>query len=114
MEKIKLKKLKCMLLSFLPAYLKGMIIKLMILNKACPLDSTSQSKGPQYCPSKCYTTYEIYYIIHAFLNIFNDGKEGQKLKTVNSKELELKVSNGNVIISGAKIQGGIAKHPMVL
>ncbi|SRR6266487_3713956 len=36
---------------------------------------------------------------------FKDLKDGQKLKTINGKELDVKVSNGNVTINGAKLQG---------
>ena len=36
---------------------------------------------------------------------FKDFKDGQKLKTINGKELDVKVSNGNVTINGAKVQG---------
>jgi uncharacterized surface protein with fasciclin (FAS1) repeats len=38
-------------------------------------------------------------------NSFMDFKDGQKLKTVNGKELDVKVNNGDVTINGAKIQG---------
>lgn len=38
-------------------------------------------------------------------NNFKDFKDGQTLKTLNDKELEVKVSNGNVTINGAKVQG---------
>lgn len=36
---------------------------------------------------------------------FKDFTDGQKLKTVGGKELDVKVSNGNVTINGATIQG---------
>lgn len=36
---------------------------------------------------------------------FKDLKDGQKLKTVNGKELDVKVSGGDVTINGAKLQG---------
>jgi len=36
---------------------------------------------------------------------FKDLKDGQKLKTISGKELDVKVSNGNVTINGAKLQG---------
>ena len=35
---------------------------------------------------------------------FNDFKDGQKLKTVNGKELDVKVANGDVTINGSKVQ----------
>jgi len=38
-------------------------------------------------------------------NNFKDFKDGQKLKTLNGKELNVKVSNGDVTINGAKLQG---------
>jgi uncharacterized surface protein with fasciclin (FAS1) repeats len=38
-------------------------------------------------------------------NNFKDFKDGQKLKTLGGKELDVKVSNGNVTINGAKVQG---------
>lgn len=34
-----------------------------------------------------------------------DLKDGQKLKTVNGMELDVKVHNGDVTINGAKLQG---------
>lgn len=37
-------------------------------------------------------------------NNFKDFKDGQKLKTLEGKELEVKVSNGNVTINGARVQ----------
>lgn len=36
---------------------------------------------------------------------FKDLKDGQKLKTINGKELDVKVNNGNVTINGANVQG---------
>jgi uncharacterized surface protein with fasciclin (FAS1) repeats len=36
---------------------------------------------------------------------FKDLKNGQKLKTLNGKELDVKVLNGDVTINGAKVQG---------
>ena len=38
-------------------------------------------------------------------NNFKDFKDGQKLKTVDGQQLNVKVSNGNVTINGAKVQG---------
>jgi uncharacterized surface protein with fasciclin (FAS1) repeats len=38
-------------------------------------------------------------------NNFKDFTDGQKLKTLSGKELDVKVSNGTVTINGAKIQG---------
>src|SRR5678816_1493003 len=35
---------------------------------------------------------------------FKDLKDGQKLVTVNGRELQVKVSNGDVSINGAKVQ----------
>lgn len=37
-------------------------------------------------------------------NNFNDLKDGQKLVTVNGRELQVKVSNKEVTINGAKVQ----------
>ena len=37
-------------------------------------------------------------------NNFKDFKDGQKLKTLEGKELDVKVSNGDVTINGAKVQ----------
>jgi len=37
-------------------------------------------------------------------NNFKDLKDGQKLKTLDGKDLDVKVSNGNVTINGAKVQ----------
>jgi uncharacterized surface protein with fasciclin (FAS1) repeats len=45
-----------------------------------------------------------YHIVEGKTN-FKDFKDGQKLKTMNGKELNVKVSNGNVTINGAKLQG---------
>ena len=45
-----------------------------------------------------------YHVVTGKTN-FKDLKDGQKLKTVNGKELDVKVSNGNVTINGAKVQG---------
>ena len=45
-----------------------------------------------------------YHIVEGKTN-FKDFKDGQKLKTINGKELDVKVSNGNVTINGAKVQG---------
>ena len=36
---------------------------------------------------------------------FKDLKDGQKLKTVGGKDLEVKVAHGDVTINGAKVQG---------
>jgi len=36
---------------------------------------------------------------------FRDLKDGQKLKTLGGKELDVKVLNGDVTINGAKVQG---------
>ena len=36
--------------------------------------------------------------------LFKDLKDGEKLKTVNGKELQVQVKDGNVSIEGAKIQ----------
>ncbi|MDX2046448.1 MAG: fasciclin domain-containing protein [Chitinophagaceae bacterium] len=36
---------------------------------------------------------------------FKDLKDGQKLKSVNGKELDVKVNNGHVTINGATVQG---------
>ena len=36
---------------------------------------------------------------------FKDLKDGQKLVTVNGRELQVKVLNGDVTINGAKVQG---------
>jgi uncharacterized surface protein with fasciclin (FAS1) repeats len=38
-------------------------------------------------------------------NNFKDLKDGQKLKTMEGKELDVKVTNGDVTINGAKVQG---------
>ena len=38
-------------------------------------------------------------------NNFKDLKDGQKLVTVNGRELQVKVSNQEVTINGAKVQG---------
>ena len=45
-----------------------------------------------------------YHVVQGKTN-FKDLKDGQKLKTINGKELDVKVSNGNVTINGAKVQG---------
>jgi len=44
-----------------------------------------------------------YHIVRGKTN-FKDFKDGQKLKTLEGKELNVKVSNGNVTINGAKVQ----------
>jgi len=44
-----------------------------------------------------------YHIVRGKTN-FKDLKDGQKLKTLEGKELNVKVSNGNVTINGAKVQ----------
>lgn len=36
---------------------------------------------------------------------FKDFKDGQKLKTVNGKQLDVKVSNGTVTINGSTVMG---------
>jgi uncharacterized surface protein with fasciclin (FAS1) repeats len=38
-------------------------------------------------------------------NNFKDFKDGQKLKTLDGKELDVQVRNGNVTINGSKVQG---------
>jgi len=38
-------------------------------------------------------------------NNFKDLKDGQKLVTVNGRELQVKVNDGNVTVNGAKVQG---------
>lgn len=38
-------------------------------------------------------------------NNFNDLKDGQKLVTVNGRELRVKITDGNVTINGANLQG---------
>jgi uncharacterized surface protein with fasciclin (FAS1) repeats len=38
-------------------------------------------------------------------NNFKDFKDGQRLKALNGKELKVKVTNGDVTINGAKLQG---------
>ena len=45
-----------------------------------------------------------YHILRGKTN-FKDFKDGQKLKTINGKELDVKIINGNVTINGAKLQG---------
>lgn len=45
-----------------------------------------------------------YHVVEGKTN-FKDLKDGQKLKTINGKELDVKVSNGNITINGAKVQG---------
>ncbi len=44
-----------------------------------------------------------YHVVTGKTN-FKDLKDGQKLKTINGKELDVKVSNGNVTINGSKVQ----------
>ena len=44
------------------------------------------------------------YVVEGKTN-FKDLADGQKLKTLGGKELSVKVSNGNVDIDGARIQG---------
>lgn len=44
-----------------------------------------------------------YHIVRGKTN-FKDLKDGQKLKTLDGKELNVKISNGNVTINGAKVQ----------
>ena len=44
-----------------------------------------------------------YHIVRGKTN-FKDLKDGQKLKTLEGKELNVKVSNGDVTINGAKVQ----------
>ena len=44
-----------------------------------------------------------YHIVPGKLS-YNDLKDGEKLKTVNGKELNVQVKDGNVSIEGAKIQ----------
>ena len=36
---------------------------------------------------------------------FKDFKDGQKLKTISGKELDVKVKDGKVTINGATVQG---------
>src|SRR6185503_12358484 len=45
-----------------------------------------------------------YHVVEGKNNI-NDLKDGQKLKTINGKELNVKISNGKVTINGATVQG---------
>jgi uncharacterized surface protein with fasciclin (FAS1) repeats len=45
-----------------------------------------------------------YHVVEGKTN-FKDLKDGQKLKTINGKQLDVKVSSGTVTINGAKIQG---------
>jgi uncharacterized surface protein with fasciclin (FAS1) repeats len=45
-----------------------------------------------------------YHVVEG-MNNFKDFKDGQKLKTLNGKELEVKVNNGTVTINGARVQG---------
>jgi uncharacterized surface protein with fasciclin (FAS1) repeats len=45
-----------------------------------------------------------YHVVEGKTN-FKDLKDGQKLRTINGKELDVKVSNGNVTINGATVQG---------
>ncbi len=45
-----------------------------------------------------------YHVVTGKTN-FKDLKDGQKLKTVNGKELDVKISNGNVTINGSTVQG---------
>ncbi|HYM93147.1 MAG TPA: fasciclin domain-containing protein [Chitinophagaceae bacterium] len=45
-----------------------------------------------------------YHVVEGKTN-FKDLKDGQKLKAINGKELDVKVNSGNVTINGAKIQG---------
>lgn len=44
-----------------------------------------------------------YHIVPGKIN-FKEFKDGEKLKTVNGKELKVHVKEGNVMIEGAKIQ----------
>jgi uncharacterized surface protein with fasciclin (FAS1) repeats len=50
------------------------------------------------------TSFLNYHVVEG-KNNFKDFKDGQKLKTLNGKELEVKVSKGDVTINGAKVQG---------
>jgi|SRR5579862_854336 len=50
------------------------------------------------------TDFLNYHVVNGKTN-FNDFKDGQKLKTIHGKELDVKVSNGNVTINGAKVYG---------
>ena len=45
-----------------------------------------------------------YHVVKGKTN-FKDFKDGQRLKTINGKELNVKVSNGKVTINGATVQG---------
>lgn len=45
-----------------------------------------------------------YHVVAGKTN-FKDLKDGQKLKTINGKELDVKISNGEVTINGSKVQG---------
>jgi len=45
-----------------------------------------------------------YHVVKGKTN-FKDLKDGQKLTTINGKELDVKISNGTVTINGAKVQG---------
>ena len=44
-----------------------------------------------------------YHVVSGKFN-FKDLKDGQKLKAVNGKELQVQVKDGNISIEGAKIQ----------
>ena len=44
-----------------------------------------------------------YHVVSGKFN-FKDLKDGEKLKTVNGKELHVQVKDGNVSVEGAKIQ----------
>ena len=44
-----------------------------------------------------------YHVVRGQL-YFKDLKDGEKLKTVNGKELQVQVKDGNVSVEGAKIQ----------
>src|SRR5689334_24696038 len=45
-----------------------------------------------------------YHVVEGKTN-FKDLKDGQKLKTINGKELDVKVTNGSVTVNGATVQG---------
>jgi uncharacterized surface protein with fasciclin (FAS1) repeats len=45
-----------------------------------------------------------YHVVSGKIN-FKDLKDGERLKTVNGKELHVHVKDGSVSIEGAKIQG---------
>jgi uncharacterized surface protein with fasciclin (FAS1) repeats len=50
-----------------------------------------------------FATILNHHVVEGKMNI-NDLKDGQKLVTVNGRELQVSVANGNVSINGAKVQ----------